>query len=143
MKDLLILRVVTKFLIPFIILFGLYVQFHGDYGPGGGFQAGVIIAAGCILYGLVFGLETLRRAIPPSIVQSLVAIGLTIYAGTGFVTVLMGGRFLDYARLAHDPAHGHHYGILIVELGVGITVSAVMLTIYYGFAGRGAGKAGG
>ena len=143
MKDLLILRVVTKFLIPFIILFGLYVQFHGDYGPGGGFQAGVIIAAGCILYGLVFGLETLRQAIPPNVVQSLIAIGLTIYAGTGFVTVLMGGQFLEYARLAHDPAHGHHYGILIVELGVGITVSAAMLTIYYGFAGRGAGKAGG
>ncbi|HJM60807.1 MAG TPA: Na(+)/H(+) antiporter subunit B, partial [Alphaproteobacteria bacterium] len=113
MREHLILRVTTKFLIPFILLFGLYVQFHGDYGPGGGFQAGVIIAAGCILYGLVFGLETLRLAIPPGIVQGLMAIGLTIYAGTGFVTVLMGGHFLDYARLAHNAQHGHHYGILV------------------------------
>lgn len=143
MREHLILRVTTKFLIPFILLFGLYVQFHGDYGPGGGFQAGVIIAAGCILYGLVFGLETLRLAIPPGIVQGLMAIGLTIYAGTGFVTVLMGGHFLDYARLAHNAQHGHHYGILVVELGVGITVSAVMLTIFYGFAGRGEENAGG
>jgi multicomponent Na+:H+ antiporter subunit B len=118
-------------------LFGLYVQFHGDFGPGGGFQAGVIIAAGFILYGIVFGLETLRRAIPPRIVTFLVAIGLTIYAGTGFVTMMLGGLFLDYQVLAHDPAHGHHYGILIVELGVGITVAATMLTIYYSFAGRG------
>jgi multicomponent Na+:H+ antiporter subunit B len=137
MSDLLILRVVAKFLIPFIILFGLYVQFHGDYGPGGGFQAGVIVAAGCILYGIVFGLDRLRRAIPPAVVRALVATGLTIYAATGFVTMALGGRFLDYARLAHDPAHGHHAGILIVELGVGITVSGVMLAIFYGFAGRG------
>jgi multicomponent Na+:H+ antiporter subunit B len=137
MREHLILRVVTKVLLPFIILFGLYVQFHGDFGPGGGFQAGVIIAAGCILYGIVFGLDMLRRAIPPGVVTFLVAIGLTIYAGTGFATMLLGGYFLDYQVLAHDPVHGHHYGILIVELGVGITVSAAMLTIFYNFAGRG------
>ena len=137
MKDLLILRVISRILIPFIILFGLYVQFHGDYSPGGGFQGGVIVAAGCILYGIVFGLDSLRRAIPPAIVRTLVATGLTIYAGTGFATIALGGRFLDYKLLAHDPAHGHHTGILIVELGVGITVSAVMLAIFYSFAGRG------
>ena len=141
MSDLLILRVVTKFLIPFIILFGLYVQFHGDYGPGGGFQAGVIIAAGCILYGIVFGLEALRVAIPPNTVRALLAIGLTLYAGTGFLTVLLGGHFLEYSLLAHDAAHGHHYGILVIELGVGTTVTAAMLSFYYTFAGRGRGEA--
>ena len=31
-----VLRVVAKLLLPLILLFGLYVQFHGDYGPGGG-----------------------------------------------------------------------------------------------------------
>jgi len=137
MTELLILRVVAKFLIPFILLFGLYVQFHGDFGPGGGFQAGVIIAAGCVLYGLVFGLDNLRAAIPPPLVRVLVALGLSIYAGTGVLTVLLGGRFLDYQWLAHDPRHGHHYGIMIVEFGVGTTVAAVMLAIYCSFAGRG------
>lgn len=137
MREHLILRLVSKFLIPFIILFGLYVQFHGDYGPGGGFQAGVIIAAGCILYGLVYGLGPLREAIPPSVVTVLVALGLTIYAGTGFLTMMLGGNYLDYKWLADNPADGHHYGILIVEVGVGVTVAATMLAIYYGFAGRG------
>ena len=132
-----ILRVAAKILIPFIVLFGLYVQFHGDYGPGGGFQAGVIVSAGCILYGIVFGLGRLRAAIPVGLVQALAAVGLALYAGTGVVTMLLGGRYLDYARLAGDPAHGHHYGILIVELGVGITVTATMLAIYHAFAGRG------
>ena len=50
-----ILRISTKILFAPIILFGLYVQFHGDFGPGGGVQAGVIVASAFILYSLVFG----------------------------------------------------------------------------------------
>ena len=137
MTDLPILRVIAKFLIPFILLFALYVQFHGDYGPGGGFQAGTIFAAGCILYALVFGLDRLRQAIPPAIPRVLAAVGLILYAGVGVATMLPGGVYLDYARLAADPAHGHHYGILIIEFGVGLTVAATMLAIYQAFAGRG------
>jgi multicomponent Na+:H+ antiporter subunit B len=137
MKHQSILRVVSSLFIPYILLFALYVQFHGDFGPGGGFQAGVIFAAAVILYGVVFGLEQARRVAPPAVVESLVAIGLLIYAGTGYVTMFLGGKFLEYGRLSpHHPGHGHHWGIFAVELGVGITVAAVMITIYYAFAGR-------
>ncbi len=137
MTDYLVLRIVSKVLIPFIILFGLYVQMHGDYGPGGGFQAGVIVAAAFILHGLVFGLDALNRAVPPRVVLFLVGLGVLIYAGVGLGTVLLGGGFLDYARLAHDPAHGHHYGIFMVEIGVGTTVAAVMMLAFTTFAARG------
>ena len=134
----LVVRVVSKLLIPFILLFGLYVQFHGDFGPGGGFQAGVIFAAGFILYSLVFGLGAARRVAPPAVVEALVALGVLIYGGTGVVTMLRGGRFLEYGELDHHSAeHGQHLGILIVELGVGLTVFAVMVTIFFAFAGRG------
>jgi multicomponent Na+:H+ antiporter subunit B len=132
-----ILRVVAKLLIPLILLFALYVQFHGDYGPGGGFQAGVIAGAAFVLYGLVFGLRALRRVAPPPVVEFLIALGLLLYAGVGVVTIAMGGNFLAYGNLDHhDPVHGQHLGILLVELGVGITVAAVMITIYSSFAGR-------
>ena len=132
-----ILRVVTKLLIPFILLFALYVQFHGDYGPGGGFQAGVIFAAGFILYSLVFGLESARRVARPAVIEILAALGVLIFAGTGIVAMLMGGNFLDYSALdVHDPVHGQHLGILVVEIGVGITVAAVMVSIFFAFAGR-------
>ena len=137
MSDMPVLRVAAKILIPFIVLFGLYVQFHGDYGPGGGFQAGVIVAAACVLYAVVFGLGRLRRAIPPPLTRALAALGLAIFAGTGIATMLLGGVYLDYARLAADPAHGHHYGILIVEFGVGVTVAATVLAAFDAFAGRG------
>ena len=122
--------------LPFILLFALYVQFHGDFGPGGGFQAGVIFAAGFILYGLVFGTEALRSAVPPGALRLLTAFGLLLFAGVGAVTMLAGSDYLAYNALAQDPVAGQHLGILIVEFGVGVTVSAVMITIFLAFAGR-------
>lgn len=133
-----ILRIVSKLLLPFILLFALYVQFHGDYGPGGGFQAGVIFATGIVLYGLVFGLEAAETALPPAWLHVLMPLGLLLYAGVGVVNLLQGGEFLNYNTLdSHDPVHGQHLGILLVELGVGITVAAVMVSVFYAFSDRG------
>lgn len=138
LAELSILRIVTKLLVPSILLFALYVQFHGDFGPGGGFQAGVIFAAGIILYALVFGLDTARRAVPPALVLRGMPLGVLLYAGTGIVTMLLGGDFLDYNRIdPSQPAHGQHLGILIVELGVGVTVASTMISLFYSFAARG------
>lgn len=133
-----ILRVVAKTLIPLIMLFALYVQFHGEYSPGGGFQAGVIFGAAFILYGLVFGVEPAMRVVPPGVLRVLAASGVLLFGGVGVVALLLGGSFLDYDVLAHDPVHGQHLGILLVELGVGITVASVMLIIFFAFASRGA-----
>ncbi len=132
-----ILRVVGKILIPFALVFALYVQFHGDFGPGGGFQAGVIIAAAIIFYGVIFGLAAARRAVPEALVESMVALGVLIYAGVGVAGLLLGGNYLDYFVLDHDPVHGQHRGIFWVEVGVAVTVSGVMLKVFYLFAGRG------
>lgn len=133
----LIPRVLSKLLIPFIVLFGLYVQFHGDFGPGGGFQAGVIVAAGIILYALIFGLDAAETVIAPRTVGVVLALGLLIYAGVGVTTMGLGAEFLNYDALdSHDPVHGQHLGILIIEFGVGVTVAAAMLTIFYKFADR-------
>ena len=133
MKDQAVPRVAAKLLIPYILLYAFYVQWHGDYGPGGGFQAGVIFAAAVILYALVFDLGTAQKAVPPQIVSFLVPLGLLLYIGVGITAILKGGVFLEYGVLEHDPVHGQHLGILLVELGVGTTVAGVMITIFYGF----------
>lgn len=131
-------RLATKALLPLILLFALYVQFHGDYGPGGGFQAGVIFGAGFILHALVFGLDDARRLTPPWLLRLGISLGVLLYAGVGVAGLLLGGNFLDFNVLdAGDPVHGQHLGILLVELGVGITVAAVMVSIFHAFAGRG------
>ncbi len=137
LRELSILRTVGKAVIPFILLFALYVQFHGDFGPGGGFQAGVIFAAGFVLYGLIFGPDDLQRIVSPRTVEIGTALGVLVYGGTGVYSLLFGMNFLDYGALSpHHPEHGQHWGIFAVEAGVGITVAAVMLAIFYAFTGR-------
>ena len=132
----LVLRVVIKTLIPFIMLYALYVQFHGDYGPGGGFQAGVIFAAAIILYAMLFGMSTARRVINQSYIRFFAAIGVLLYGSVGVVSLLNGKHFLDYSALSADPIAGQHLGILLVELGVGFTVASVMVIIFFNFEGR-------
>lgn len=137
MKHNLVLRVTAKPLIPPIIVFALYVQFHGDFGPGGGFQAGVIMSAAIILYAMVFGLDAAKKVIPSTIARILASLGVLLYIGVGIATLLMGGNYLEYSVLAGTRVAGQHLGILLVELGVGITVFSVMLLIFFTFAERG------
>jgi multicomponent Na+:H+ antiporter subunit B len=137
MDDRVILRIGAKILMPFIMVFALYVQFHGDYGPGGGFQAGVILSSAFVLYGLVFGLENVQRVLPPIVPHTCAAVGALIYIGTGFLTVALGGTFLEYGALVPEhPVDGQHWGILMIELGVVTTVFGVMVGLFYAFAGR-------
>ncbi len=118
-------------IIPFIILFALYVQFHGEYGPGGGFQAGVIFCSAFVIYTLTYGFDRAKAAINPRVFILTGVIGVLLYGGTGIVTMLLGGSFLDYSALAADPVKGQHFGIFLVELGVGITVASVLILIFY------------
>jgi len=132
-----VLRVVTKLLLPFILLFAFYVQFHGEDSPGGGFQAGVILGACVILYAMMFGLDRAMRVLPVKVVEKMIPTGVLIYLGTGFLTMALGGDFLDYNLLSHDPAHGQELGVAMIEIGVLVTVAGTMIAIFYGFAGRG------
>ena len=136
MRDYLVLRVIAKLMIAFMLVFALYVQFHGDFGPGGGFQAGVIAAAAIIFYAIIYGLPAARAVVPDWLVEVMVAAGVLLYAGVGVVGLLLGGNYLDYFVLDRDPVAGQHRGIFWVELGVLITVAGVMLKVFYLFAGR-------
>ena len=136
MKNDLILRVAAKLLMPFMLLFAAYVQFHGDFGPGGGFQAGVIAAAAVVFYAIVFGLPAGRRLVPERLVETLLAAGVLLYAGVGLAGLALGGNYLDYFVLHADPVQGQHRGIFWVEAGVALTVAGVMLKLFYMFAGR-------
>lgn len=136
MHEHMVLRIVAKILIPFILLFGLYVQFHGEYGPGGGFQAGLIFASAFFLYAMLYGMNAARRVIDSTLVQLLAALGVLIFGTTGVVSMISGKNFLDYSVLANDAIQAQHLGILFIEIGVGLTVAAVMIIIFFTFSGR-------
>ncbi|WJG08216.1 Na(+)/H(+) antiporter subunit B [Aliiglaciecola sp. LCG003] len=136
MVDNLILRVIAKVLIPVIMLFALYVQFHGDYSPGGGFQAGVIFSSAMLLYALVFGLDAAAKILTDKALVITASLGVLLYAGTGVASLILGGTYLDYGVLASTPLAGQHIGIIVIELGVGLTVAAIMVLIFFTFARR-------
>jgi multicomponent Na+:H+ antiporter subunit B len=130
-KGHLILRISAKTMIPYILVYGLYIIFHGDLSPGGGFQGGVVIASAFVLYGLIWGGDEMRKILPRWVSDTLVAIGVLMYSGTGMYCLLAGYRFLDYSAISprNEPG-GDVWGMSIVEYGVGFTVSMVMVTIY-------------
>ena len=136
MSDQIILRVATKLLVPPILLYGLYVQFHGDFGPGGGFQAGVIFGSAFILYALIFGVDNARRVVPAWARRLGLAAGVLLYAGVGVASLFLGGNYLNYSVLAHEATHGQHLGITLIEFGVGTTVASAMVSIFFIFAGQ-------
>jgi multicomponent Na+:H+ antiporter subunit B len=136
LRENLIPRVVGRLLVPFILLFGLYVQFHGEYGPGGGFQAGALIAAAFILYALVEGEKRTLAALPASALMALTVAGALLYGLVGLAGIVLGSEFLDYSVLAADSVTGQQIGIILIEAGVGMTVTGVLLSIFHAFAAR-------
>lgn len=136
MKFDLILRIGTKLILPFVLVFAFYIHFHGDYRPGGGFQGGVIVAGTVFLVAITFGLATAKRIAPNWLVECMVPLGVLIYAGAGVAGLLMGKNYLDYSVFSADSASGHELGIIIVELGVLVTVAGTMTALFYAFVER-------
>lgn len=124
----------ARLLSPYIMLFGIYVIFHGHYSPGGGFQGGALLASSIILIRISGGRIISRLQIREFITTPLAAIGVIVYFLAGFVAVLYGGYFLDYEALPFpgdlSPAELRYYGILVIEIGIGIAVMAILVMIY-------------
>lgn len=123
-----IIRVVCRCLVPFIQLFGLYVVVHGHSSPGGGFQGGVTLAASFVLLVLAEGRGALRRHVPLGALNAFASVGVLLYAGLGVVCLALGANYLDYGPLPF--AEPRSVGMLVIEIGVGITVMAAMLSIF-------------
>lgn len=129
-------RIIGRLLVPFIVLFGLYVQFHGEYGPGGGFQAGALISAGFILFALIEGEAAALKVLSFRVLAGMITTGAFLYVAVGLAGIARGGNFLDYSVLLDDPIAGQHLGIILIELGVGLTVTGVLLSVFHAFAAR-------
>ena len=125
----LIVKTVCHRLVPFIQLFGLYVVIHGHTSPGGGFQGGVILGASFILLAIAYGIEEMRRRFSLTAMTVFTSTGVFLFAGIGVLCILLGGNFLDYSML--PGAEPRSLGMLGIEVGVGITVMAAMVSIFY------------
>lgn len=126
-----VLDAVCRLLVPFMLLFAVYVVVHGHDSPGGGFQGGVICAAALILIQLVRG-DEVGWGLSPTWALALACSGVGIFAGIGLVSIAFGGNYLDYSELPLDlePAEVRAMGILGIEIGVALGVTGVLVLIF-------------
>lgn len=134
-------KTTCRMIVPFSMIFALYVIAHGHHSPGGGFQGGVILGASVILYAISHNLRSSLMRISEKLAVLFCGLGVLIYAGTGLICSFYGANYLDYAALSQllgvDPVTARSHGILMVEIGVGISVMAVMIHLYYNLASAG------
>ena len=137
----LIIQTSVRLMVPFIQLFGLYVIVHGHYSPGGGFQGGVTLGASFILLALAYDLRTSLRYFSEKVNGLLANAGVLIFTGVGLICALLGGLFLDYSALEAiiplGPIEWRSMGIFLVEVGVGLAVMSIMISLYWDLASGG------
>ena len=137
-SDDIIIKTLARVLVPFILLYALYVIMHGHHSPGGGFQGGVIMGASLVLLVITHGLKETQKRMSEKSVAIFSSLGVLIYAGIGVLCLILLGNFLDYSKLAKllnvPLAQARSLGILGVEIGVGLAVMAVMFSIFYNIA---------
>jgi len=129
--DSVLVQTLGRILIPWIQLFGFYVLFFGQYGPGGGFVGGVLLGTSVILAILVFGPGSSHSAIAKKIIHGD-GLGLIIFAGVGGLCLIGGGEFLNYADLeipGMETASRRYVGILLTQIGVAIDVAVTAISI--------------
>lgn len=133
-----VLDAACRLLVPFMLLFAVYVVVHGHDSPGGGFQGGVICAAALILIQLVRG-DAVGWSLSPAWALRLACSGVGIFAGIGLVSIAFGGNYLDYSWLPLDlePAEVRAMGILGIEIGVALGVTGVLVLIFDALAAWG------
>ena len=131
--DSIIIQTLGRFIIPVVQIFGLYVLFFGQYGPGGGFVGGVILGTGMILSVLIFGHDASRSQYARNILHAD-GVGMLIYAGVGGLCMIGGGEFLNYADLeipGLETASRRSLGIMLTQIGVALDVAVTAVSIVF------------
>jgi multicomponent Na+:H+ antiporter subunit B len=136
----------VRLLVPVIQIFAFYVLAHGHVSPGGGFQGGVVMGASFILIALSWDLDTALARFPVDRCTLVAGLGIVLYAGIGLLSMFLGGEFLDYAELANilpvSREMARYHAMLGVEIGVGLTVTAIMFSLYANLSTEGRLKGG-
>lgn len=130
MRHNILLRTIASLITPFIFMFGWYILFHGKVSPGGGFQGGAVCATALILHALIFGADETEKIFSRTALKITACLGAFIYVAVGFITLLMGGAFLEFNALFSDAHTSQFVGVMAIEVGVQLTVFAGLTLIF-------------
>lgn len=127
-----IVKIFTRKLFPFILLYGCYLISHGHLSPGGGFQGGVIFGSALILLGLVEGVKRTEKRFKEDLLSLTKNIGMLIFILIGFMGMLLGysflADFLPRGDVGSVPSAGL---ILFLNLTIGFMVGTGIAVIFY------------
>ena len=135
-----VLNVAFRILVPFAMIYGVYILCLGEFSPGGGFQAGALLSVGVVLARLILGFETKFNILGDTSLI-LAGVGTFLYAFTGWLTIFGGAKFFldyNYMPIKMEPAHEMHaLGIFIIEIGVAICVMMTIINLLEAIVKRG------
>jgi multicomponent Na+:H+ antiporter subunit B len=134
--DSVIVTKLSRLLIPLVQLYAVYILFFGQFSPGGGFVAGVMLGASLIFSILVFGLEGSPNALAKKVLHGD-GLGLIVFAGVGGLCLIGGGEFLNYANLAVpglELSARRSLGIVLTQIGVALDVAVTAVSIVFSLA---------
>lgn len=117
--DNIIINLLSKFIFPILMIFGFYIQTHGDYTPGGGFQSCVIFAC-CLMIYYFINIENNKKRLSNTLLTYVAMFGFVFYTGMGILSFFITGKFLDYSFLPFEESNAR--GVFIVELGIAMVV---------------------
>ncbi len=133
-----VVRAIVKFVMPLMGVLAAHLAFVGAGAPGGGFAAGALFAAALVLFGLLFGIDVARRAVPTLVLRLGAGLGVALLICAGLAGFVRGYNFLDFRALAEPGPTTMRLGAMLIETGAGLTASCSFVLAFFAIAGRAA-----
>ncbi len=122
---------VSKYLIPFLLIFGVYVILNGHLSPGGGFAGGAIMGASLILYSESYGYVVVRHVITEKLLKRTTLYALSFYAIAKGYSFFTGAHHLDTGIPLGTSGNIFSAGLILpLNICIGLIVTCTMYSFY-------------
>lgn len=133
--DDLIVKTITRLIVPFIQIYGIFIILHGHISPGGGFSGGAVLGSSIILFTLSFGLKKASKKLSHRVSAILESSGILWYILVGLLGIFLGGSFLSNREAGFFMGEAGRLlsaGIIpLLTVGIGIKVASTMITLFH------------
>jgi multicomponent Na+:H+ antiporter subunit B len=130
-----IVKTITRLIVPFVQVYGIFIILHGHVSPGGGFSGGALIGTSLILYTLVFGIKKGEKKFSHRASEFAESGGIFLYAFIGLLGIIFAGTFLTNIGAGFpigNPGTLFSAGMIpILMIGIGIKVASTMITLFH------------
>ena len=116
-----IVKSMSSIILPFIMIFGLYVIAHGHLTPGGGFQGGAIVASACVMVLIAYGSKWTMDRVKEKNLSILESLGAIFFIGFAFLGLLFSFVFFKNFMVGTTE----YFGIFADAVGQGSTIANI------------------